>query len=89
MPEWKELVRERLAPLTLDGSHEAAIVEEMAQYLEDRYDELLLRRVSPGEAQRAVLEELSDPVQLMGSRAPYRLREHRGFDDAARRGSHA
>ena len=40
MPEWKQLVRERLQGLKLDGAREVEIVDELSQHLEDRYDAL-------------------------------------------------
>ncbi len=41
MPDWKPEIRRRLAGLKLETTREAAIVEEFAQYLEDRYAEML------------------------------------------------
>jgi hypothetical protein len=41
MPDWKPEIRRRLANLKLEPTREAAIVEELAQYLEDFYAELL------------------------------------------------
>ncbi len=41
MPEWKHIVRERLAGLKLDPRREAEIVEELAQDLEQRYTDAL------------------------------------------------
>ena len=58
MPDWKQIVRQRLAGNGLDGAREAEIVDEMAQHLEDRYMELRAR-VSEAEAQRMALEEIA------------------------------
>ena len=41
MPDWKAEIRARLVGLQLTPPSEAAIVEEIAQYLEDCYTELL------------------------------------------------
>jgi hypothetical protein len=41
MPDWKPEIRRRLAGLKLEPTRKAAIVEELAQYLEDRYAEML------------------------------------------------
>ncbi len=60
MPEWKEEIRNRLANLNLAPTREAEIVEELAQHLEDRYEELLTDGATDEEASRAVLKELSD-----------------------------
>ena len=59
MPEWKPEIRRRLANLRLEPTREAAIVEELAQYLEDCYAELLAGGVTPAEAERQTRAELS------------------------------
>lgn len=41
MPEWKPEILRRLAPLKLTPTREPEIAEEIAQHLEDRYQELL------------------------------------------------
>jgi len=41
VPDWKPEIRRRLANLQLAPTREAAIVEELAQYLDDHYAELL------------------------------------------------
>ncbi len=41
MREWKPEILRRLAPLKLPATREAEIVDEIAQHLEDRYQELL------------------------------------------------
>src|SRR5579863_8371717 len=41
MPEWKPEIVRRLAPLKLSPAREAEIADELAQHLEDRYQELL------------------------------------------------
>ena len=41
MREWKVEIRERLASLRLEPAREAEIVEELAQHVEDRYEELM------------------------------------------------
>jgi hypothetical protein len=47
MPDWKPEIRRRLANLQLPPTREAAIVEELAQHLDESYAELLVsfRRV--------------------------------------------
>ncbi len=59
MPEWKQEIRRRLAQLNLAPTREAAIVEELAQHLEDRYAELLAGGATEAEAERQTLAELS------------------------------
>jgi predicted permease len=64
MPDWKAVVRERLAGLHLNGAREAEIVEELAQDLEDRYGELRARGASEAEAQRLAREVLGQSELL-------------------------
>ena len=40
MPEWKPEILRRFAPLKLSSAREGEITEEIAQHLEDRYNEL-------------------------------------------------
>ena len=44
MPDWGPEIRLRLASLKLEPTREAAIVEELAQHLDDCYAESLVRR---------------------------------------------
>jgi putative ABC transport system permease protein len=60
MPDWKGEITRRLAPLRLAQVREAEIVEELAQHLEDRYQEMISGGATEGEAWRVALEELSD-----------------------------
>src|SRR5262249_11255574 len=65
MPNWKPEIRRRLASLHLSPTREAAIVEELAQHLDESYAELLASGVSQGEAYRHVRAELRDGGLLM------------------------
>jgi hypothetical protein len=58
MPEWKAEIRSRLANLRLTPAREAAIVEELAQDLEDCYAALLASGASEAEAYQQTLAEL-------------------------------
>jgi putative ABC transport system permease protein len=60
MPDWKEEIRKRLGGVKLPPVREAEIVEELAQHLEDAYQELLSRGATSIEAQRLTLAELSE-----------------------------
>jgi putative ABC transport system permease protein len=64
MPDWKQIIRERLQGSKLDGARESEIVDELAQHLEDRYDALRSAGVSESEARRQALEELSESELL-------------------------
>ncbi len=59
MPDWKAEIIGRLAGLQLAPTREAAIVEELTQYLEDYYAELLSGGVTSAEAERQTRAELS------------------------------
>src|SRR5215510_12489989 len=64
MPEWKEEIRRRLAGLKLEPTREAAIIEELAQHLDDQYAESLSGGATEAEAFRAALAELSEGATL-------------------------
>jgi predicted permease len=59
VPDWKAEIKQRLAKLVLEPTREAAIAEELAQHLEDRYAESLARGMTPAEAERRTRAELS------------------------------
>jgi putative ABC transport system permease protein len=59
MPDWKAEIRRRLQSLQLAPAREAAVVEELAQYLEDCYAELLSSGGTEAEAYQRTLAELS------------------------------
>src|SRR5262249_40069392 len=58
MPDWKHEVRRRLAGVKLEPTREAAVVEELAQYLEDCYAEWLASGAAEAEAYQRTLAEL-------------------------------
>lgn len=60
MPDWKAEIRQRLVDLRITPAREAEIVEELAQHLQDRYQELLSNGATEVEASRSALAELSD-----------------------------
>jgi putative ABC transport system permease protein len=59
MPDWKHEIRRRLAGVKQESAREAAIIEELAQYLEDCYAELLSSGATEAEAHQRTLAELS------------------------------
>jgi putative ABC transport system permease protein len=60
MPDWKTKIRRRVAGLKLAPARETEIVEELAQHLDDRYQELLADGASDADAERLILAELSE-----------------------------
>ncbi len=58
MPDWKAEIRRRLQNSQLAPARESAIVEELSQYLDDHYAELLAGGVTEAEACRQALTEL-------------------------------
>ena len=59
MPDWKADVARHLRELRLEPHREAEIVEEVAQHLNDRYQELVSSGKPETDARRAVLAELN------------------------------
>ena len=77
MPEWKPEILRRLVPLKLDPTREAEIAEEIAQHLEERYQELLVSGLAEEVAFRTVLEELKGEDLLARSLRPVERNLHR------------
>jgi putative ABC transport system permease protein len=80
MPDWKAVVRERLAGLNLNGAREAEIIEELAQDLEDRYGELRAGGVAEAEA-RLLAQEVLGQSELLAKELHRRDCSH--FEPAA------
>ncbi|HEY0764864.1 MAG TPA: ABC transporter permease [Pyrinomonadaceae bacterium] len=60
MPDWKVEVQRRLARLNLAPAHEAEIVEELTQHLDDVYERSLKAGLTEADAKRTALTELAD-----------------------------
>ena len=60
MPDWRGMVRRRLAGLDLRPADEIDIVEELAQHLEERYCELTRAGTTGEAALVGALAELDD-----------------------------
>jgi putative ABC transport system permease protein len=60
MPDWKKAIRERLAPAKLDPVSETEVVEELAQHLDDRYQELRANGIPEEECYYHAMGELDD-----------------------------
>jgi predicted permease len=70
MPEWRPEILRRLAPLRLSPGREGEIAEEIAQHLDDRYQELLATGHSADSAFRAALDELKGEDLLARNLSP-------------------
>src|SRR5258706_3109245 len=64
MPEWMEEISQQLAGLMLDATREAAIVEELSQHLDDRYEELRAGGATEEDSFRRTVAELSSSKLL-------------------------
>jgi predicted permease len=65
MPDWKPLIRTRIAKLNLTAPREAEIIEEFSQHAEDRYRELRSAGASDADAVRGALAELGGTGSLV------------------------
>jgi len=70
MPEWRREIRKALsgAKLNTDAAREEAVVEELAQDLAERYEDLVREGVEETEALRRLRGELREPGFLAGLR---------------------
>ena len=64
MPDWSGEIRRRLSAVRLPPEREAAIVDEVAQHLEDRYQTLLGSGQPAAEAERRAWRELEGDDDL-------------------------
>ena len=64
MPDWTGDLRQRLATLRLSPTREAEIIEELAQHLDQRFEELRAAGRTDAEARRAATLELDDSEAL-------------------------
>jgi putative ABC transport system permease protein len=64
MPDWNGDLRQRLATLRLSPTREAEIIEELAQHLDQRYEELRAEGRTDADARRAATLELDDSEAL-------------------------
>jgi putative ABC transport system permease protein len=69
MRDWPNEIENAIAPLNLAPAHEADVVEELSQHLNDRYEELLIAGVGEEEAYRILKQDLTDGVLVAGLKA--------------------
>src|SRR5215471_6952960 len=55
MPDWHELVRQRLARMTLEPGERSEVIEELTAHLEETYEGLLKTDVAEEEAAQRAL----------------------------------
>ena len=87
MPDWSGEIRRRLSAVRLPPGREAAIVDEVAQHLEDRYQTLLAAGQPAAEAERRAWRELEgDDVlgRLLSTTEPPRRPSLAGLEAAPR-----
>src|ERR1700686_5335679 len=65
MPEWKQEISKRLSSVSPPLARETEIVEELAQHVEDRYQDLLASGGIETQAQRTALEEITSNEILL------------------------
>jgi predicted permease len=65
MPDWKRIVREHLASLKFSGARESDVVDELAEHLEDRYQELLASGIPETEARELTIKSLNESPSLV------------------------
>src|SRR6185369_13733413 len=87
MPDWSGEIRRRLSTVRLPPEREAAIVDEVAQHLDDRHQTLLASGQPPAEAERRAWRELEgDDVlgRLLSANEPPRRPNLDGLEVAPR-----
>lgn len=60
MPDWKNLVRERIGRLRLEAAAESDLIEELTQHLEEKYRELCAAGASETDAYEKTSAELDE-----------------------------
>lgn len=74
--DFKSEIRKSIADLNLPAEHEAEIIEELAQHLEERFDQALSHGASEETAKQLALDEVTKPdslsEQLAGAQLPVR-----------------
>ena len=74
MPDWRQYVRDHLAPLRLGAERELEMVDEMAQHLEAVYEEALADGATEQEAYRRAAAHIKDwhllECELIRSKRP-------------------
>lgn len=76
MPNWLEIVRQRLSELELDALEKEEVHAEFASHLEESYEMLCKQGLVESEAARRTLEQVSDWQELRREVSAAKRREH-------------
>ena len=74
MRDWSEVVRSRIASAKLAPPAEADLIDELAQHLEQRYQDLIASGASAEDAERDVIAELGTGADLVNAAQRLRAR---------------
>src|SRR5262245_9846061 len=74
MPDWRAEIERRLPAAAVIAAHNADLISELAQHVEDRFEELRGAGINDDEARRRALSELDHNEQLVRE---LQLRRHR------------
>ena len=90
MRDWKGELARRLRERRIDPTRHTAVIEELAQHLEDRYRSLVARGMAADDAAASVLQELEDDaLREAGSARPRIRRPTRSPANSRRRSGSA
>lgn len=76
MPDWQELVRQRLAGLELDAAERSEVHSELAGHLEESYEVFCKQGLPESEAARRTLEQVSNWHKLQHKISAAKRREY-------------
>ena len=76
MPDWQELVRQRLAGLELDSAEKEEVQAELAAHLEESYEAFCKQGLRESEAVRRTFEQVSNWHELRRKISAAKRREH-------------
>ena len=65
MPDWKRFLRDNLSLPVMDGHRDERVIQEMADHLEDLYQEAMARGMAPEEAQKHVRAWFGEPHRAL------------------------
>lgn len=76
MPDWPELVRQRLSELELDAAEREEVHAELAGHLEESYEAFCKQGLGESEAARRTLEQVSNWHELQRKISAVKRREY-------------